>query len=155
LEQIVPIAWEQVAGALDVAKRVKRCGIRFLVLWKTDTKDEAQKRVARSMRPPEDLARIVGEATLRGWSHVVEDHRGTLRIGLDVLETKIQGELQAQLAKLVPEFAVFLDLDHAFPGTTPLTIQKGGMKDFIRLSWQRTKEAAKLVRDKLGVDLAP
>src|SRR5206468_502144 len=58
LEQMVPIAWDLVATTLDVGKRVKRCGIRFFLLWKTTTKTEAVECVARCALPSADWRAI-------------------------------------------------------------------------------------------------
>ncbi len=155
VEHVAPAAWELVAEALDVGRAVTRCGVRFIFLWKTESIAEAQNALtkARFLSVSPDWAALVGEGTPSAWTIVVEDRRGKLRLTMDALEINVQGGLPQDLATMVPETALMLDLDHIHPGKAPFPLPRGALKDFIRGAWQRSKEAATTMRKQLGVDL--
>jgi len=148
VEQLAPTAWEKVGETLGVSRHASRCGVRFVLLSKAATLKEAQERVARCPlgQLSDGWRQVCGTGAVRSASVVVEDQRGRARIAVEGFELKIDGLLPADLQDVVPSFAVALDIDNVHPESGKFQLQKTGLKEFIRSSWQRAQGIAKLVR---------
>lgn len=154
VEQIAPVAWEQVSESLGVAREVIRCGVRFSFMWGTDSPEEAERRIgaARLFSEAPEWVAAFGAPKTRAWSATSESREGQLTASLSGMNTEIKGVLSADLVGVVPKNAVVLDLDYTTPGAAPFALHKGQMKDFIRSSWERAKRAAAVVRARVGAD---
>jgi hypothetical protein len=152
VEHVAGVAWEIVANALSVSQTVTRVGVRFIMQAGADTKEEAEKLYARCQlaKPPTAIASMLGDARVISAALVSENDGGRLRISMDVAENKMIAVLVEELSVLIAPHAFLLDLD--FAPTLGSHVSKGDLRDFIRSSWQRTREIAKLVGAPLGMD---
>jgi hypothetical protein len=151
-EYLAPIAWQQVAQALDVGKQVVRFGVRFQLVWRADSFDEARSAVGQLgfLQPADEWNSLFGDSKLAGVVGVLADRRGLLRAALDVTSTVVKVELPPSLAAMVPKHAILLDLDHIYPGSVgtveppgqPFALSQSQAKDFVRTSWDRSRAIA-------------
>jgi hypothetical protein len=155
VEQLAPAAWEIVASTLEVGHTVTRVGVRLQVVWPVKTVAEGESVIGASGLCTESTAwrDIFGVPQSRSWTFASRDHRGELRAGLTTIQTNVQGSIDPELRKLVPDVGVLLDTDHVLPlpaGAEHGSLNREKMKEFIRMSWQRTKEAATKTGPLLG-----
>jgi len=151
VEHIAPMAWEKIAGSLDVGKHVTRCGVRYIMWSRAEDDPKARELVAScALAPSSDLWKSISTGTMLAYSAVSEDKAGKLRVTIESTETTIDGALPATLEQLIPRHAFVLDMDHTYPGKGSYSLSKADLKDFIRSSWQRTRDAAKVVGPPLG-----
>ena len=156
VQHVAPPAWELVAETVGVSRTVTRCGVRFTLMWPTESLAIASTKIseARFWSASKDWASTVGDAACVAWSTILEDKRGKVRIALDAVETRVQGgSLPADLAKIVPNFSICIDFDHVYPGVGAYTLRPSDLKEFIRASWQRSKAAITIMTPALGVHL--
>lgn len=153
IEHVAPIAWDKISENLDVGRAVTRCGVRFILAARADDAEHAQAMVARChLAPSSDAWKgLSTDGVMRAYSAVIEDARGRLRLSVESTEIKVEGALPAELEQLVPRHALTLDVDSVHPGKGPYSLSKAGLKDFIRSSWQRSREVATLVGTQLGI----
>lgn len=154
VEQLAPIAWDVVMDALNVGTCVTRCGARFWMMWAVDSLEEARDRIRKAdlWMPTEAWAPLFGKQIPHGWTTVVEELHGTVRMSLDYAASTVQGAPPADLTD-IPKFSIIFDLDNYKPdrvGGPPMSMGKAEVKEFVRKSWQRTKLAATTMGSLLG-----
>lgn len=155
VEQLAPGAWEEVADTLDVKQAVTRLGVRFGVVWRVASVEEGEALLAQSglCKESPEWDAIFGPPTIRSWTFTSNVDGGDVRAGLATISTNVQGGfLPPDVGELVPPFAVLLDLDHVYPhgSTEHFSLSRATLKEFVRTSWQKTKEAATKVEKLLG-----
>lgn len=164
-EQLAPIGWEQVAASLDVGHQVVRCGVRFWLLLRSESYEDAQKMVERLglVQPGPPWRAMFGTAMPTGLAAIVKEAHGTVRIAVDAAVVKVQPETLPQaLAGVIPSRALLLDLDHIYPGSAvaaglevePFPLHRAQVRDFIRASWERSRAIGAEVARVLGVEHA-
>lgn len=152
VEHVGGVGWEVVSDALNVGRSVTRVGVRFIMCAGADTKVEAEEMFSKSAgaAPSDAMRRIVGDSPIRAMSLIAEDGRAKLRIGMEILETRVLVNLVEELSSMIPPHALVLDLDHVYPSRLEV-LTKADLRNFIRSSWQRTREVAKLVGEPFGM----
>jgi hypothetical protein len=164
-EQLAPGGWHEVSEALGVAKRVTHFGVRFWLLWKTDSAEESRRIVeaAKLVLPSDEWRELFGDAPIHSLLAVVRDKHATLRIALDSISTNVQAEsLPPALAPMVPKHAVLLDIDHVhYKGpnrdedpNAVFAVSPGHFRDFLRESWERNRVIAATLERLLKVSRA-
>jgi hypothetical protein len=158
-EQLCPIGWDAVADSLNVSDQVTRCGVRFWLIWKVDSIVDAVARIERSGLGRCDA--LLGNKPPESLTVILRDRSGQLRLNLETVAHNIEEDLLPKaLAAVVPRYGAQLDVDHAHPSSVdlrlsrdervPFALSRSQVKDFVRASWQRTRELASKTRELLG-----
>lgn len=77
-------------------------------------------------------------------------HRAKMRVSMETLETTVVVKLVDELGSLIPPHAFVLDLDHVYPSRIE-TLAKADLRNFIRSSWHRSRDIARLVGEPFGM----
>jgi hypothetical protein len=153
VEHLAPIGWEVVSAALSVGRQVTRTGVRFVHTAGAESWDEAAVALAKSpiVAGSEAWREQFGEGKVLAQSSLIEQGPTRLRVALDLHEYTVDGQLPADLAEMVPKFALVMDLDHQRIQKEPYSVSKTDLKDLIRSSWQRTRTIATVMGKQLGI----
>lgn len=145
IEQVAPSGWTCVRDDLGVERDVVRCGFRVIAQWRA--KDIATARRALwatgLVRPSDAWVTLAGEPSYAGFTGVAEDPSGAhTRIAVDAIEQRVDGQLPAGYEDLWPPAVVQLDVDSVYPSENRKTfsVGPGQLKEFLRASWERSKE---------------
>jgi hypothetical protein len=152
VEHVAGGGWEVVSDVLSVSHTVTRVGVRFVMWAGADSKAEADEMFAKSpaASATPQMKGLIGQSPIRASSLIADDPRAKLRIGMETSETTVLVKLVDDLGALIPPHAFVLDLDHVFPSKIEI-LSKGDLRTFIRTSWQRSREIAKLVGEPFGM----
>lgn len=93
---------------------------------------------------------LIGDSPIRASSLIAEDTHAKLRIGMETLEATMLVKLVEELTSLIPPHAFVLDLDHVYPKPIE-SLSKADLRNFIRSSWQRSRDVARLVGETFGM----
>src|ERR1700722_4346818 len=82
VQHVAPPAWELVAETVGVSRTVTRCGVRFTLMWPTESLAIASTKIseARFWSASKDWASTGGDAACVASSTVLEAKRGKVRI---------------------------------------------------------------------------
>jgi hypothetical protein len=145
LEQIAPTAWNTVREDLGVERDVVRCGFRFLAQWPTKNITNARKVLDATglVKASDHWLGFAGQPTFAAYTGVAVDAKGgRLRVAVDAIEQRVDGALPSGFEGLYPQTAVQLDVDFVYPdeGRSSFSVGPGQLKEFLRSSWERSKE---------------
>jgi hypothetical protein len=145
LEQIAPTVWNTVREDLGIERDVVRCGFRVIAQWPTKTISNARKVLDATglVSASECWVAFAGQPTFAAYTGVTVDPKGgRIRVVVDAIEQRVDGALPSGFEGLYPQTAVQLDVDfvYADEGRSPFSVGPGQLKEFLRSSWERSKE---------------
>lgn len=145
LEKVAPTTWNTVRDDLGVERDVVRCGFRVLAQWPTKSIASARKVLEATglVAPSPRWLDFAGQPTFAAYTGVqVDVAGGRLRVVVDAIEQRVDGALPSGFEGLYPPTAVQLDVDFVYPdeGRSSFSVGPGQLKEFLRSSWERSKE---------------
>lgn len=145
LEQVAPVSWTTVRDDLGVDRDVLRCGFRVIIQWPTKSIAAARKALEATglVKASDAWMALAGQPTFAAYTGVAVDAKGSrLRMVVDSIEQRVDGPLPTGFEGLYPQTAVQLDLDFVYPdeGRSTYSVGPGQLKEFLRASWERSKE---------------
>jgi hypothetical protein len=158
LAELAPQAWRVVSEALGVQREVTRCGVRFMIVFRSDSEAAAQKAIQRSglVKEADEWVRAFGEpAQARSFSGTTKDVDGLrTRTTLGTTELILEDGVPSDLAQMIPKHAVLLDVDYIQGGSSAeqatFGVKHSGLKDFILRGWDAAKRAAAEFERRIG-----
>lgn len=149
--QISSWSWHTLGPALEVTRKVKRCGFRFQLLFASQSIDEAEHFLTWSglVAETEPWKDVFGVATARQYSVKMPfDGWKSLRVQLGVLGMEVAGSLSSELEKFYPPSAVHLDLDFILAEGDAQEVRPNDIKEGIVRAWSTTQALGTKVRER-------
>jgi hypothetical protein len=142
--QVSSWSWQQVSSALEVGRKVRRCGIRFLQLFPVETVEQADEVLVRSglVGETELWRKRFGVATKRAFVGIV-DAQGwrSIRVEIATRTLELGREPPAEMKPFMPEHSVSFDLDFLLVEERERAeVRHADLKDAIVRAWARAKE---------------
>jgi hypothetical protein len=153
VEQLAPLAWHEVSEHLEVAREIKRCGVRFDMVWPIESSKDGEARILNAHLFKESARWLdaFGEPTARQWITKSQDRERAIRVDIHTTEHTASGSLLPELKKLVPPQALVVSVDYTIPEEPPFSLHRGRLKDFFRASWNHARETAHTLSGHLGL----
>lgn len=151
--QVSSWAWHEVAAALEVGKKVSRCGIRFIQLFETDSETEAEDALLRSdlLRETTTWTELFGPSVSRSFVGVTQsDGWKTVRLKLSVKSTDLLDEPPAEMKPFLPHFAVSLDTDFVLVNDGPSELTYPNLKEGVIRAWTKARTLAESVGERIS-----
>lgn len=149
--QISTWSWQTLGPALEVNRKVTRCGFRFQFLYATQSIEDAEAFLSRSGLATEtpSWVEVFGAATARqhiakmslpGWEY--------LGVQLGVIRMELNGKMSPEMEKFYPAASVHLDLDFVLRDGEPQEFRHTELKESILRAWRTAQDLGKRVRER-------